>query len=71
MSYMDLPCIKKLDKFLSELSNNSERVICINFPTSLYKVILFLNKKKSKNRIIRINTGILSNMKQKIKEFYH
>lgn len=28
-------------------------------------------KKKSKNRIIRINTGILSNMKQKIKEFYH
>ena len=27
--------------------------------------------KKSKNRIIRINTGILSNMKQKIKEFYH
>ena len=33
--------------------------------------ILFLRKKKSKNRIIRINTGILSNMKQKIKEFYH
>lgn len=31
----------------------------------------FLYKKKSKNRIIRINTGILSNMKQKIKEFYH
>lgn len=28
-------------------------------------------QKKSKNRIIRINTGILSNMKQKIKEFYH
>ena len=33
--------------------------------------ILLLYKKKSKNRIIRINTGILSNMKQKIKEFYH
>lgn len=33
--------------------------------------ISFLEKKKSKNRIIRINTGILSNMKQKIKEFYH
>lgn len=33
--------------------------------------ISFLYKKKSKNRIIRINTGILSNMKQKIKEFYH
>lgn len=32
---------------------------------------IFLYKKKSKNRIIRINTGILSNMKQKIKEFYH
>lgn len=32
---------------------------------------LFQNNKKSKNRIIRINTGILSNMKQKIKEFYH
>ena len=31
----------------------------------------FSNDKKSKNRIIRINTGILSNMKQKIKEFYH
>lgn len=31
----------------------------------------FLYQKKSKNRIIRINTGILSNMKQKIKEFYH
>lgn len=31
----------------------------------------FLYNKKSKNRIIRINTGILSNMKQKIKEFYH
>ena len=30
-----------------------------------------LYQKKSKNRIIRINTGILSNMKQKIKEFYH
>lgn len=28
-------------------------------------------REKSKNRIIRINTGILSNMKQKIKEFYH
>lgn len=35
------------------------------FPASFYA------KKKSKNRIIRINTGILSNMKQKIKEFYH
>lgn len=34
-------------------------------------MIHFLSKKKSKNRIIRINTGILSNMKQKIKEFYH
>ena len=33
--------------------------------------IIFVNNKKSKNRIIRINTGILSNMKQKIKEFYH
>ena len=31
----------------------------------------FYIQKKSKNRIIRINTGILSNMKQKIKEFYH
>ena len=31
----------------------------------------FSISKKSKNRIIRINTGILSNMKQKIKEFYH
>ena len=31
----------------------------------------FYAYKKSKNRIIRINTGILSNMKQKIKEFYH
>lgn len=31
----------------------------------------FIRNKKSKNRIIRINTGILSNMKQKIKEFYH
>lgn len=31
----------------------------------------FFILKKSKNRIIRINTGILSNMKQKIKEFYH
>lgn len=31
----------------------------------------FYSQKKSKNRIIRINTGILSNMKQKIKEFYH
>ena len=31
----------------------------------------FFHNKKSKNRIIRINTGILSNMKQKIKEFYH
>ena len=53
MSYMDLPCIKKLDKFLSELSNNSERVICINFPTSLYKVILFLiDKLKLKYKVI-------------------
>lgn len=34
------------------------------------KIIPFYSKK-SKNRIIRINTGILSNMKQKIKEFYH
>lgn len=34
-------------------------------------ILLFLIDKKSKNRIIRINTGILSNMKQKIKEFYH
>lgn len=33
--------------------------------------LLFFIVKKSKNRIIRINTGILSNMKQKIKEFYH
>ena len=33
-------------------------------------VVIFMTKK-SKNRIIRINTGILSNMKQKIKEFYH
>lgn len=33
--------------------------------------ISLLCYKKSKNRIIRINTGILSNMKQKIKEFYH
>ena len=31
----------------------------------------YYKQKKSKNRIIRINTGILSNMKQKIKEFYH
>lgn len=53
MSYMDLPCIKKLDKFLSKLSNNSERVICINFPTSLYKVILFLiDKLKLKYKVI-------------------
>ena len=35
------------------------------------KQVLDLHNKKSKNRIIRINTGILSNMKQKIKEFYH
>ena len=36
------------------------------------KLCIFLYEyKKSKNRIIRINTGILSNMKQKIKEFYH
>lgn len=35
------------------------------------KDLLLLYQKKSKNRIIRINTGILSNMKQKIKEFYH
>lgn len=35
-----------------------------------YSDCLFVDKK-SKNRIIRINTGILSNMKQKIKEFYH
>ena len=34
-------------------------------------LVSFYNKKKSKNRIIRINTGILSNIKQKIKEFYH
>lgn len=34
-------------------------------------VFYFSYPKKSKNRIIRINTGILSNMKQKIKEFYH
>ena len=34
-------------------------------------VVSFSPEKKSKNRIIRINTGILSNMKQKIKEFYH
>lgn len=33
--------------------------------------IHFLSKKKSKNLIIRINMGILSNRKQKIKEFYH
>lgn len=33
--------------------------------------LFYLYNKKSKNRIIRINTGILSNMKQKIKEFYH
>lgn len=36
-----------------------------------FAAALFFFKKKSKNRIIRINTGILSNMKQKIKEFYH
>ena len=34
-------------------------------------ILNFHSQKKSKNRIIRINTGILSNMKQKIKEFYH
>ena len=37
----------------------------------MIKINIFLYQKKSKNRIIRINTGILSNMKQKIKEFYH
>lgn len=35
------------------------------------RLYITFNYKKSKNRIIRINTGILSNMKQKIKEFYH
>lgn len=34
-------------------------------------IFFYFYPKKSKNRIIRINTGILSNMKQKIKEFYH
>ena len=39
-------------------------IVIFTFISSFYH-------KKSKNRIIRINTGILSNMKQKIKEFYH
>lgn len=33
--------------------------------------ILSLIKKKSKNLIIRINTRILSNINEKIKEIYH
>lgn len=39
--------------------------------TKCYNTCSIIQDKKSKNRIIRINTGILSNMKQKIKEFYH
>lgn len=53
----------------SEYSIRLENILSI-----IKHMILFLfcfYKKKSKNRIIRINTGILSNMKQKIKEFYH
>ena len=49
-----------LISFLPKLGNKAIR-----------KIPLFSKDKKSKNRIIRINTGILSNMKQKIKEFYH
>ena len=46
--------------------------IAIPIGIMLFGVLgLVFNLKKSKNRIIRINTGILSNMKQKIKEFYH
>ena len=29
------------------------------------------NQKKEKNLIIRINTGILSNINEKIREIYH
>lgn len=39
--------------------------------SSIFQDNQLIYNKKSKNRIIRINTGILSNMKQKIKEFYH
>ena len=53
MSYMDLPCIKELEKFLSELSENPERAICINYPTSLYNVILSLiDKLRLKYKVI-------------------
>lgn len=43
--------------------------VVIQFGSILAVLVLCI--KKSKNRIIHINTGILSNMKQKIKEFYH
>lgn len=50
---------------------NKELLVKYDDKHNIDKVISALCKKKSKNRIIRINTGILSNMKQKIKEFYH
>lgn len=49
-------------------------VIVHKLASTLFLVLALIHvfyRKKSKNRIIRINTGILSNMKQKIKEFYH
>lgn len=59
--------IHSVKDFVDKKMNN--KLICFNNVLDDY--LFFYDKKKSKNRIIRINTGILSNMKQKIKEFYH
>lgn len=71
---------KKLEKYVGKkiniVSNENEIRIIYDVETSYVlqeekEIFYFYCNKKSKNRIIRINTGILSNMKQKIKEFYH
>ena len=53
-----------------DIGLNDKAILTLNDLQEQDFYSLFLHKK-SKNRIIRINTGILSNMKQKIKEFYH
>ena len=53
-----------------DIGLNDKAILTLNDLQEQDFYSLFM-QKKSKNRIIRINTGILSNMKQKIKEFYH
>lgn len=63
---------------VTALTHNNGDAMLLIFGAAIVLIVFFIIDiislilgKKSKNRIIRINTGILSNMKQKIKEFYH